>query len=163
MNRLEFSQHCHDFWEIAGKRLTGLRTFSTWLPALKARQRKPSHFGSYCHFPAPTGMALADFASSGSASSGIPKAGYGPSTGREARPLASLDTCDFDRSAMTGAPQGHILSSFSVEPFDRLFQRALAIAIICPSPRFLQKGRNSSYREAPGVEIRLDLRPRERH
>src|SRR5438477_3797555 len=34
------------------------------LPRRKARQRKPSHFGSYCQ-PGPTGISSTDFASIG--------------------------------------------------------------------------------------------------
>ena len=44
---------------------------STAPPSLKARQRKPSHFGSNCHFPGSFGSDSADFASMGAAAARI--------------------------------------------------------------------------------------------
>ena len=54
------------------KRLSDVPDFplsSTAPPSLKARQRKPSHFGSNCHFPGSFGSDSADFASMGAARS----------------------------------------------------------------------------------------------
>ena len=59
------------------KRLKDLPDFplsSTAPPSLKARQRKPSHFGSNCHRPGSSGRVSADLASIGKVSSGRAKA-----------------------------------------------------------------------------------------
>jgi hypothetical protein len=63
---------------------------STVPAALKARHRKPSHFGSYCHGPSKSGSVSAVRASIGERSSGKPKLGCPADTGWT-KPLSLRD------------------------------------------------------------------------
>src|ERR1700733_241231 len=58
-------QRRHNFGEKAAQRLSGFSLSSTAPPSLKAKQRKPSHFGSNCHPPGSFGSPSADLASIG--------------------------------------------------------------------------------------------------
>ena len=65
----------HEFGKAARERLFDFDCSSVVLPSRRAKERKPSHFGSYCHC-LPRGIALTDNTSIGGTgewtSSGIP-------------------------------------------------------------------------------------------
>ena len=76
-----FAASARRFSSTSGKKresdFPDLALISTSSPARKARQRKPSHLGSYCQ-PASLGSSLTSLASIGSRSSGMPSAANPP-------------------------------------------------------------------------------------
>jgi hypothetical protein len=130
------------------------------LPDLKARQRKPSHLGSYCHGPPLSGSCSEERRSE-------PPLGVCP------KEAASQNRFLLQRSARRDGCEVFSLTtprrSLScrkpclAEQLDSLLQWSFGVAVIRPCSALADQGWDGANGEPLGIEVRLHLCPGQRH